>query len=68
MKPKFNTSDPDMIGSFAALKRAARNARRLSIETGTPFIVVKDGKIVDLNATGSRAKRPRRKRPRRRRG
>jgi hypothetical protein len=59
MKPKFNTTDPDIIGSFAALKRAAKKARQLSIATGTPFIIWKDGKIVDLNA------KPKRKRAKR---
>lgn len=57
MKPKFNTTDPDLIGSYAALKRAAKRARELSIATGTPFIIWKDGKVVDLNA---KKKRPRR--------
>jgi hypothetical protein len=32
-----------------AIQRAARNARKLSLQTGTPFYVMKDGKIVDLN-------------------
>jgi hypothetical protein len=48
-----------MLGSFAALKRAARKARRLSIETGTPFIVWQNGKVVDLNAAAKRRKRKR---------
>jgi hypothetical protein len=49
MKNKINISDPDLIGSFAALKRAARKARELSIATGTPFYIWKNGKVVDLN-------------------
>lgn len=36
-----------------ALKRAAKKARELSRRTKTPFIVFKDGKIVDLNAKQS---------------
>jgi hypothetical protein len=44
------TLDPDLSGALAALKRAAAAARRLSIETGTPFYVLKDGRVVDLNA------------------
>ncbi|MCC6573188.1 MAG: hypothetical protein IT462_05290 [Planctomycetes bacterium] len=40
--------------ALAALKRAAKAARKLSIETGTPFWVMKDGKIVDLNAKPKR--------------
>jgi hypothetical protein len=45
--------DPDIIASFAALKRAAIAARELSIATGTPFYVWTDGKVVDLNKRGS---------------
>lgn len=33
-----------------SLRRAAASARKLSRQTKTPFIVYKDGKIVDLNA------------------
>jgi hypothetical protein len=42
--------DPDLAGALPALERAAAAARKLSIETGTPFYVLKNGKIVDLNA------------------
>lgn len=59
MKPvRFESRDPDIRASFAALKRAAKAARKLSIETGTPFYVMKDGKIVDLNR-GMKRKRTR---------
>ena len=47
---KMCSTDPDIRGSFAALRRAARAARKLSIATGTPFYVVKKGRVVDLNA------------------
>jgi hypothetical protein len=36
-------------GVLAALRRAGRNARKLSEATGAPFIVWKNGRIVDLN-------------------
>lgn len=50
MIPKsFQSTDPDILGSLKAIKRAARAARELSIKMGTPFYVMKDGKIVDLN-------------------
>ena len=52
--------DPDIINSFKALRRAARAARKLSRETGTPFWVMKDGKIVDLNRAQKRTKAGRR--------
>jgi hypothetical protein len=41
-------TDPDLAGAGAALKRAAANALRLSIQTNTPFHVFIDGKVVDL--------------------
>ena len=41
-------SAPDLAQAGAALERAARNARRLSDQTDTPFYVFIDGKIVDL--------------------
>lgn len=49
MNKKPTTSrDPDMVASFAALRRAAKRALRLGIETGTPVYAMVDGKIVDL--------------------
>ena len=52
-------NDPDIRASFAALKRAARRARELAIATGTPLYVVKNGKVVNLNAGARRRKRVR---------
>ena len=50
MTAKASTSQRAVIsGAFQALKRAARNARELSRATGTPFYVLEDGKVVDLN-------------------
>jgi hypothetical protein len=63
MRKTLATSDPDIIGSFAALKRAARSARRLAIKTNTPLYVWQDGRVVNLNPIrrkpGSRGKRAR---------
>ncbi len=60
--------DPDLAAALPALRRAAAAARELSIRTGTPFYVMKDGHLVDLNAEPT-AKRPGKAvpRPRRRR-
>jgi hypothetical protein len=44
-------TDPDLANVLPALKRAAAAARRLSVETGTPFYVTQDGRVVDLNAS-----------------
>ena len=49
LRKKFNITDPDILGSWPALKRAAKAAWKLSKETGTPFYVWQDGKVVDLN-------------------
>jgi hypothetical protein len=53
----LNALSPDLAGVLPALRRAAAAARELSIRTGTPFWVMKDGRLVDLNAKRS-AKRP----------
>jgi hypothetical protein len=51
MKPnRLASMDRDLAGALPALRRAAAAARRLSIETGTPFYVFEDGRIIDRNA------------------
>jgi len=49
MRVPVMSSDPDIRGSWPALKRAARNARRLAEATNTPFYVLKNGRVVNLN-------------------
>ena len=49
MKAKIKSRDPDIRGSLPALKRAAKAARKLSRDTNTPFWVMKNGRIVNLN-------------------
>jgi diaminopimelate decarboxylase len=39
-----------LANAGAALKRAAAKARRLAEQTGTPFYVLEEGRIIDLNA------------------
>ena len=41
--------DPVIRGAFAALQRAAEDARRIAIQTGTDLIVMRDGKICRLS-------------------
>ena len=48
MNSKINI-DRDTQDSFTALKRAARKARTLAKMTGTPFYVMRSGRIVNLN-------------------
>jgi hypothetical protein len=58
----MESRDPDIRGSYAALKRAARSARRLARETNTPLYVWKDGRVVKLDPGKSRGSRGKRKR------
>ncbi len=41
-----NLSDPDMQKATAALIRASRRARELARQTGTEFVVIRNGKLV----------------------
>jgi predicted ABC-type ATPase len=51
MKPtRVTVADPDLAKGLSALKRAAASAWRLSVETGTPFYVMENGRVVDRNA------------------
>jgi hypothetical protein len=47
-KKLMGSKDPDIIGSYAALCRAAKRALQIGLDTGTPVYVLIDGKIVDL--------------------
>ena len=49
MRKTMVSKDPDIIGSFPALRRAAKAARRLAERTGTPLYVFEDGKVVNIN-------------------
>ena len=53
------TTDPDIMGSFPALRRAAKRALREGLETGTPVWVIKNGRMVDLTRGRRRKARPR---------
>ncbi|MDZ4836806.1 MAG: hypothetical protein SGJ27_23745 [Candidatus Melainabacteria bacterium] len=43
-KPK--RIDPDMVNATSALIRASKRARLLAAQTGTEFVVMRDGKLV----------------------
>jgi len=47
-KRLLGSKDPDIVGSYPALRRAAKRALQIGLETGTPVYVLIDGKIVDL--------------------
>lgn len=48
IKRSMDSKDPDIIGSYAALRRAARRALQIGLETNTPVYVMIKGQIVDL--------------------
>lgn len=49
------SKDPSIKGEMAALRRSAKRALQIGLETGTPVYVLKEGRIVDL--TKGHAKR-----------
>jgi hypothetical protein len=53
---KIKSADPDILGSLPALRRAARQARKLAVRTNTPLYVLKKGKVVNLNPASKRAR------------
>ena len=64
MKRKtIQSDDPDILGSYAALKRAAKRALRLGEQTGTPVYVMRKGKIVNINKKMKRASKRSRRTP-----
>jgi hypothetical protein len=42
--------NPEMRGSFAAMKRAAALARKIAVQTETGIIVVRDGRPIRIPA------------------
>jgi len=56
MKSKLKPGDADIRGELAALRRAARAAKKLARQTKTPLHVWKNGRIVNLNPRASRAR------------
>lgn len=42
--------DKDLVGSLAAMRRAARMAREQAILTNTAIVVMKDNKLVRVTA------------------
>ncbi len=60
MSKKTTTTGLDIAGVSRALRRASDRALRLAKATRTPFWVMKNGRIINLNpdAKGSRKARP----------
>lgn len=59
MNRRIKSSDPDILASLPALRRAARRARKRAQQTGTPIFVMRAGRVVNLNPS---SKRPARRR------
>jgi hypothetical protein len=49
MKDIRECRDPVMRGSMAAIQRAAEEARRIAIQTGTELITMRNGEICSLS-------------------
>ncbi len=49
MSSKRKSTDPHVAAITRALRRTSDRALRLSQATGTPFWVVKNGRMVNLN-------------------
>jgi hypothetical protein len=54
MKTNGKPKDKDLLGSLAALKRAARSALATALATGTPCYILRQGKVVDIAAARQR--------------
>lgn len=55
MKGAMDSADLDIRGSFTALRRAARSARKLAIKTHTHLYVWLNGRVVKLNPAPPRS-------------
>ena len=58
-RKSHGSKDPDIIASETALRRAAKRALQIGLDTGTPVYVLIDGKIVDLTRQHRSKKRAR---------
>jgi hypothetical protein len=57
MKVKMTSTDADIRGSLPALRRAAVRARKLAEATGTPLLIMRDGKVTNINTKMKRKTR-----------
>ena len=46
--------DRDMAGVGPALRRAAKQARKIAIQTNTPLVVWENGRVVKKKLTGEK--------------
>ena len=50
--------DPDLSASLVAIKRAAVEARKIAIQTGTDIVIVQDNQIQRISAATLRQSMP----------
>ncbi|HEX5884780.1 MAG TPA: hypothetical protein VFY67_09535 [Pyrinomonadaceae bacterium] len=62
MSSRTSSPSPEARGALRALRRAAKRALELGLQTGTPVWVMKNGKLVDLTKEHSASKKARTKR------
>jgi len=62
MNRQSSSPSPEAKDTLRALRRSARRALELGLETGTPVYVWKNGKIVDLTKAHQPAKKSKSKR------
>ena len=48
--------DEDLAKAGVALRRAARQARRIAIQTNTPLVVWENGRVVKKRLTGEKVR------------
>ena len=53
----IKAKNPDLIGSLAAMQRAAQSARDIAIQTNTAIIVVRNGQRIRITAAELRKER-----------
>lgn len=44
--------DPDLAGSWVAIRRAAKRAAQVAVSTNTELVVLRDGKCVHVKPSG----------------
>ena len=57
MGRRSSSPSPEAQETLRALRRAAKRALQLGIQTGTPVYVIRDNKIIDLTKTTSASKK-----------
>ncbi|MCL5280920.1 MAG: hypothetical protein M1376_13560 [Planctomycetes bacterium] len=57
MNNKARSIDSEAAATLRALRRAAKRAMRVSKVTGTPFWVMKNGRMVNVNPNAKRRRK-----------